>query len=71
MNIRREKWQEAHGPIPKGWVVHNLNGNNGDDRLENLACVPRKADNVNTIIAPYRKRIRILEREIKTLMEEN
>lgn len=70
MNIRREKWQEAHGPIPKGWVVHNLNGNKGDNRLENLACVPRNADNLNLVIAPYRKRIRILEREIKTLMED-
>jgi len=41
MNVRRTIWSEAHGPIPKGWVVHNLNGQPGDVRLENLAAVPR------------------------------
>ena len=71
MNTRRELWQEKHGPIPKGWVVHNLNGNNGDDRNENLACVPRKPDNLNLVIAPYRNRIRNLERELKLLKENN
>jgi len=69
MNKRRETWQGKHGPIPKGWVVHNLNGNIGDNRLENLAAVPRKTDNLNEVIAPYRERIRQLERELK-LSEE-
>ena len=71
MNTRRELWQEKHGPIPKGWVVHNLNGNSGDNREENLAAVPRKADNLNLVIAPYRERIRTLEREIKILKEKS
>ena len=71
MNTRRELWQEKHGAIPKGWVVHNLNGNSGDNREENLAAVPRKTDNLNLVIAPYRERIRTLEREIKILKEEN
>lgn len=70
MNIRRELWQEKHGPIPKGWVVHNLNGNKGDNREENLAAVPRKPDNLNLVIAPYRERIRTLEGEIKILKEK-
>ena len=69
MNTRRKLWQERHGPIPKGWVVHNLNGNKGDVRFENLAAVPRKPDNLNCVIAPYRQRIRTLEREIKLLKE--
>lgn len=70
MNARRELWQEKHGLIPKGWVVHNLNGNPGDNRLENLAAVPRKTDNLNWVIAPYRERIRKLERELKLLKEK-
>jgi len=69
MNTRRTLWQEAHGKIPKGWVVHTLNGNNGDNRLENLAAIPR--DNLNMVIAPYRERIRTLERELKFLKGEN
>jgi len=65
MNKRRELWQEAHGPIPKGWVVHNLNGDQEDTRLENLAAVPRNPDHIGQVIAPYRERIRKLELMLK------
>ena len=70
MNTRRELWQEKHGPIPKGWVVHNLNGNNGDDRDENLAAIPRNPAHLGQVIAPYRVRIKNLEKQLK-LLEEN
>ena len=70
MNARREAWQEAHGPIPKGWVVHNLNGNTGDNRIENLAAVPRYPEHMGQITAPYRERIRKLERELKLSKEK-
>ena len=69
MNERREAWQEVHGLIPKGWIVHNMNGNTRDNRIENLACVPR--DNVSVIIPPYRERIKKLERELKFLKGDN
>ena len=65
MNDRRRAWSDKHGPIPKGWIVHNMNGNMGDNGLENLACIPRKTDNINEVIAPYRKRIRKLELKLK------
>ena len=71
MNTRRELWQATHGKIPKGWVVHNLNGNQEDNRLENLAAVPRNPENINQVIAPYRERVRKLERELKLLKEKN
>ncbi len=71
MNERRRVWQEAHGKIPKGWVVHNLNGNQGDTRLENLTAVPRKPDNLNLVIAPYRERIRELERQLRLSKEKD
>jgi len=63
MNLRRTVWSEARGPIPKGWVIHNLNGQPGDVRLENLAAVTR--DNIFLAVAPYRERIRNLELQLK------
>jgi len=63
MNLRRTVWSEARGPIPKGWVIHNLNGQPGDVRLENLAAVPR--DSIFLAVAPYRERIRNLELQLK------
>ena len=65
MNARRAAWTEARGPIPKGWVVHNLNGNMADNRLENLAAVPRKTGNISEVVAPYRERIKQLELQLQ------
>jgi hypothetical protein len=65
MKEHREVWQEAHGEIPKGWLVHALNGDKRDIRLENLAAVPRYPIHLGQITAPYTKRIRNLERELK------
>jgi len=67
MNSRREAWAKAHGPIPKEWVVHNLNGNPSDIRIENLAAVPR--NNIFLAVAPYRERIRNLELKLKQVGE--
>ena len=65
MEKHREVWREAHGEIPKGWLIHFLNGNRRDTRLENLAAVPRYPNNLGQITAPYVERIRKLERELK------
>ena len=65
MNERRTVWSKAHGPIPKGWVVHNLDGDPGDMRLDNLAAVPREPENIGQVIAPYRAAIRKLELRLK------
>ena len=54
MNARREAWTRQRGPIPKGWIVHNMNGDMEDNRLDNLACIPRKTGNISEVIAPYR-----------------
>jgi len=69
VNPRREAWTAAHGPIPKGWVVHNMNGNPLDIRIENLAAVPRKTGNISQVAAPYRARIKALE--LKLMEREN
>lgn len=39
--LHREIWMAHHGPIPEGWHVHHKNGDTGDNRIENLACMPR------------------------------
>ena len=69
MNLRREVWQEAHGVIPKGWLVHSLNGNKGDIRLENLAAIPRNPEHQGQITAPYVRRVRSLEKLLEELRE--
>ena len=68
MNARREAWTRQRGLIPKGWIVHNMNGDMEDNRLENLACIPRKTGNISNVVAPYRERIKILELQLR---EEN
>jgi len=69
MQKHREVWQESHGAIPKGWLIHALNGNKSDARLENLAAVPRYPRHLGEITAPYVQRIKKLERELKLLKE--
>ena len=32
----RAMWEQSHGPIPEGYVIHHINGNGKDNRLENL-----------------------------------
>jgi len=61
MNSRREIWKEKRGPIPKGWVSINLNGLPADNRLENIAVIPRSS-NLKLIVSPFIARIRRLER---------
>ena len=65
MQTNRAVWQEAHGPIPKGWLIHHLNGDKGDNRLGNLAAVPRFPAHQGQVTAPYVIRIQELERLLK------
>ena len=34
-------WEQAHGPLGKGLVVHHVNRDTLDDRLENLEAIDR------------------------------
>ena len=39
---------EANGEIPEGMVIDHINGDTGDNRLENLRCVTRSENGHNT-----------------------
>lgn len=65
MNKRRAIWSEAHGPIPKGFLVYTLNGQPNDFRLENLVAIPRYPKHTGELIAPFVVRIQNLERELR------
>lgn len=39
-------WEQANGKVPKGYVLHHINGISNDDRLENLVCITR-AEHIN------------------------
>ena len=67
--IHRQIWEQHKGEIPKGYLIHHLNGSKLDNRLENLAAIPRIPPHIGWITAPYRERIRNLERELKFLKE--
>jgi len=34
-------WIQNNGPIPEGCVIHHINKNHDDNRLENLECISR------------------------------
>ena len=63
-------WEKVNGKIPKGYIIHHLNGDKQDNRIENLCMLPRKEHSPKTITEPYKKQIRELERKLK-IMELN
>lgn len=59
-------WESVHNrPLPKGYVIHHLNGIKSDNRPENLIAM--KANEHLNPTASYKKRIRELEAKIKIL----
>lgn len=44
--LHRYVWEQNNGPIPKGYIVHHINGNKLDNRIENLSCISQKEHNL-------------------------
>lgn len=38
--IHRQVYKTVHGNIPKGWVVHHVDGTKLNNRIENLVAMP-------------------------------
>lgn len=64
-------WEQTHGAIPKGYVIHHLNGVKDDNRLENLACLPIAAHSGPAIHRAYKARIRQLESQLREFQTSN
>jgi len=65
-------WEEYHHKtLPRGYVIHHLNGIKNDNRPENLVAM-KKAEHIHQG-EPYKKRIRQLEienRQLKRALED-
>lgn len=63
-------WEKTHGKkLPKGWIVHHLNGVKDDNRPENLAAMSRGEHHRHPrqALRPYEARIKQLEAELHNL----
>lgn len=61
-------WEQYHQkPVPKGWLIHHINGIKSDNRPENLVAM--KAGEHIHQNEPYKKRIRMLEIENRQLRQ--
>jgi hypothetical protein len=62
-------WEAANGPLPDGYVIHHLNGQKTDNRLENLQALPRHQHHKEPreALIPYEEKIAALEKQIAEL----
>lgn len=60
-------WEAVHGELPKGMIIHHLNGIKDDNRLENLVALPIRthihAKVKDLFIKQLQKRLRRLENQ--------
>lgn len=60
-------WEQTHGLIPRGWIVHHINGIKDDNRLENLIALSRNKHSTQVLQDTLRLRVLSLEEEVKGL----
>ena len=78
--LHRLIWEDHYSkPVPKGYVIHHLNGNRLDNRIQNLQCVPkevhdkfhRKMDDRNGENNPFYNKNHTLESNLQHSLKAN
>jgi len=62
-------YEQVYGPIPKGWLVHHLNGIKNDNWPENVCAMSRTKHGIDQLFPAFEKRIVGLEKEVEQLNE--
>ena len=57
-------WEDANGELPKGYIIHHLNGIKHDNRLSNLMAVQRGQHHFALYLQSLQKHIRDLEAQL-------
>jgi len=45
IGLHRIVWELHYGKLPQGYIVHHLNGDKSDNRIENLIGIPKAKHN--------------------------
>ena len=62
-------WEQINGQIPKGWVVHHINGKRDDNHPENLIAMSRDKHSTSCLMKLKTDRILELEDDVSRLQE--
>ena len=60
-------WEQAYGPLSKGWIIHHINGIKSDNRRDNLIALPRTKHSTICLMETKTDRIRELEVRVRKL----